>query len=117
MSTKAAPKRTAATHRSPRRAGARAAEHPNLGTSLEQFLIEDGTLETATAIAVKRVIAWQLQQEMQKRNLTKTAMAKAMQTSRFQLDRVLNPDDGNVTIETLQRAANAVGRSLKLELS
>lgn len=94
-----------------------ATKHPNLGTRLEDVLAEDGNLEAGTAHAIKRVIAWQLQQEMAKRKLTKTEMAKLMETSRNQLDRVLNPDDGNVTIETLQRAAKAVGRSLKLELA
>lgn len=92
-------------------------KHPNHGTSLEDFLKEDGNLEAATAVAVKRVIAWQLAQEMSKLHLTKTAMAKRMQTSRVQLDRVLNPDDGNVTLDTLQRAANVVGKSLRLELA
>jgi hypothetical protein len=91
--------------------------HPNQGTSLEEVLAEDGILEGATAYAVKRVIAWQLRQEMDRRHLSKTDMAKMMETSRRQLDRVLNPDDGNVTIETLQRAAKAVGRSLRLELT
>jgi len=92
-------------------------KHPNHGTSLEDVLREDGNLEGATAYAVKRVIAWQLEEEMAKRKLTKTAMAKLMDTSRKQLDRVLSPDDGNVTLETLQRAAKAVGRSIKLELA
>jgi DNA-binding phage protein len=91
--------------------------HPNHGTSHEDVLNEDGHLEAATALAVKRVIAWQLQEEMERRKLTKTAMARKMETSRRQLDRVLNPEDGNVTLETLQRAANAVGRSLRLELT
>lgn len=92
-------------------------KHPNHGTSLEDFLQEDDNLEVATAVAVKRVIAWQLAQEMDKHHLTKTAMAKKMKTSRNQLDRVLSPDDGNVTLETLQRAAQVVGRSLRLELA
>lgn len=92
-------------------------KHPNHGTSLEDFLQEDDNLEVATAVAVKRVIAWQLAQEMDKHHLTKTAMAKKMKTSRNQLDRVLSPDDGNVTLETLQRAAHVVGRSLRLELA
>jgi DNA-binding phage protein len=91
--------------------------HPNQGTSLEDFLQEDGNLEMATAVAVKRVIAWQLAEEMERRKLTKTAMAKIMHTSRGQLDRLLNPEDGNVTLETLQRAAKAVGKTLKIELA
>jgi antitoxin HicB len=92
-------------------------KHPNRGTALEDVLKEEGTLEAATALAVKRVIAWQLQAEMEKRKLSKADMARRMETSRRQLDRILNPDDGNVTLETLQRAANAVGRSLRLELA
>ena len=92
-------------------------KHPNAGPSLESFLEAEGRLEEATAIAVKRVIAWQLQKAMEEGKITKTDMAARMETSRRQLDRVLNPDDGNVTIETLQRAAKAVGRSLRLELA
>lgn len=81
------------------------------------MLHEEGHLKAARTLAAKRVIAWQLQQEMERRKLTKTAMAKLMNTSRNQLDRVLSPDDGNVTLETLQKAARAVGRELKLELA
>ncbi len=92
-------------------------KHPNRGSSLEDFLMEDGNLEVATAIAVKRIIAWQLQKAMDERKLNKTDMAALMDTSRRQLSRVLNPEDGNVTLETLQRAAKAVGRSLRLELA
>jgi antitoxin HicB len=91
-------------------------DNPNLGTSLEDFLAGEGTLESSTTAAVKRVIAWQLGEEMARRKLSKTAMARLMHTSRAQLDRVLNPEDGNVTLETLQRAAKAVGKTLKLEL-
>lgn len=90
--------------------------HPNVGSSLDEFLHEEGIADQATALAVKRVIAWQLREEMKRRKLTKTAMAEAMATTRKQLDRILSPDDGNVTIETLQRAAKAVGRSIRLEL-
>ena len=92
-------------------------KHPNHGTSLEDFLKEDNNLEAATVVAVKRVIAWQLQEEMKRHHITKLAMAEKMKTSRGQLDRVLSPEDGNVTLETLQRAAKAVGRSLRLELA
>ncbi|MBK8085384.1 MAG: XRE family transcriptional regulator [Devosia sp.] len=94
-----------------------ATRHPNHGTTLEEVLREDGNLDDATAYAVKRVIAWQIEQEMARLHLTKTAMARMMETSRKQLDRVLSPDDGNVTLETLQRAASAVGRSLRIELA
>ena len=88
----------------------------HLGTHLEDLLEEDGTLEAATNYAVKSVLAWQLAQEMKKKKLTKHQMAAAMKTSRAQLDRVLDPKSGNATLETLQRAAQAVGRKLKVEL-
>jgi len=92
-------------------------KHPNVGSSLEDFHNEDDALDKATAIAAKRVLAWQLQQAMTEHKLTKTVMAARMKTTRAQLDRVLNPDDGNVTLETLHRAAAAVGRKLRLELA
>lgn len=87
------------------------------GSSLESFLEGEGILEEATTAAVKRVIAWQIQQEMEHRKLSKTAMARLMETSRAQLDRVLNPEDGNVTLDTLQRAAKVLGRRVRLELA
>ena len=91
-------------------------KNQHIGSSLDDFLREEGIHEEATAIAIKRVIAFQLQSEMKRRKLTKTAMADRMATSRAQLDRLLSPTDGNVTIETLQRAAQALGRSIRLEL-
>lgn len=94
-----------------------ASHNPHRGTTLDQFLGEEGFEDQATALAVKRVIAWQLKQAMDMRKISKSEMAQRMATSRRQLDRVLNPDDGNVTLETLQRAAKAVGHTLKLELA
>ncbi|MDP1702120.1 MAG: XRE family transcriptional regulator [Aestuariivirga sp.] len=88
----------------------------HLGTHLEDLLEEDGILEESTNFAVKSVLAWQLAQAMKKKKLTKQQMAAAMKTSRAQLDRVLDPKSGNATIETLQKAAKAVGRKLKVEL-
>ena len=92
------------------------AKNPHRGSTLDAFLDEEGINDEATAIAVKRVIAWQLQRAMAEKKISKTDMAARMATSRRQLSRVLNPDDGNVTLETLQRAARAVGHSLRLEL-
>lgn len=92
-------------------------KHSNVGSSLEDFLYEEGLTDSATAIAAKRVIAWQLKKVMSECRLTKTAMAARMETTRAQLDRVLNPKDGNVTLATLQRAASAVGKKLRLELA
>lgn len=85
------------------------------GSSLEDFLHEDGILETTKAEAITRVISWQIAEEMRKRGLTKSQMAEQMHTSRAQVDRILKAK-GNVTIETLQRAAALVGRELHLEL-
>lgn len=91
--------------------------NPNHGSDLEDFLNLDGNLDSATAVAVKRVVAWQLAKEMERQQISKKAMADRMKTSRGQLDRVLNPTDGNVTLETLQRAARVVGKSLRIELT
>ncbi len=88
----------------------------HLGSSFESWLADEGILEETTNSAVKSVLAWQLIQEMKKKKLTKQQMAAAMNTSRAQLDRVLDPKSGNATLETLQRAAQAVGRKLKVEL-
>jgi antitoxin HicB len=88
----------------------------HVGSSVEDFLKEDGILETSTAKAIKGVIAWQLAEEMKTKRVTKKRLADLMRTSRAQVDRILDPDKGNVTIETLQRAAALLGRRLRLEL-
>lgn len=85
------------------------------GSSLDDFLKEEGIYEAAKVEAVMRVISWQIAEEMRKRGITKTQMAERMKTSRAQVDRILKAK-GNVTIETLQRAAELVGRELRLEL-
>lgn len=90
--------------------------NPYVGSSLEDFLQEEGRLEEATATAIKRVIARMVAQAMQHQGLTKAAMAREMQTSRSQLDRLLDPDNPAVTLTTLQRAAAAVGHALRIEL-
>lgn len=89
--------------------------HPNIGSSLDDFLQEEGILEEARLIAAKRVIAWQIAEQMKAQGLTKTALAAQMATSRKQLDRILHPTDGNVTLETLSRAAKALGREIRVE--
>lgn len=88
----------------------------HIGSSLEDFLQEENILESATAKAVKGVIAWQLAEEMQVKRMTKQRLADLMRTSRAQVDRILDPEKGNVTIETLQRAALLLGRRVRLEL-
>lgn len=86
------------------------------GSTLDDFLAQEGVLEAFQAKAVKEVVAWQLAEAMRERKLSKNQLAKQMHTSRTQVDRVLDPDAGNVTIETLQRAAELVGRRVKIEL-
>ncbi len=87
-----------------------------IGSSFDDFLKEDGIYEEVTARAIKRVIARQLDALMQNQGLTKSALAKKMRTSRTQLDRLLDPENESVTLGTLARAAQAVGRSLRMEL-
>jgi antitoxin HicB len=89
--------------------------NPHWGVTLDAFLNEDGTREAAKAEALTRVVAWQLSQEMEKQGITKAMMAERMQTSRAQVDRILKAK-GNVTIDTLRRAAALVGRELRVEL-
>ena len=89
--------------------------NPHWGTTLEEFLTEDGIREAAKAEAVTRVVAWQLTQEMERQGMTKAVLAERMHTSRAQVDRILKAK-GNITIETLQRAVALVGRELRLEL-
>ncbi len=84
--------------------------------TLDDFLDEEGIREEVTARAIKRVIALQLQEAMKERQLTKAAMADLMETSRAQLARVLDPEEFNVTLDTLTRAAKVVGRKLRIEL-
>jgi antitoxin HicB len=85
------------------------------GTTLDEFLGEEGIREAAKTEALTRVVAWQLSQEMERQGITKAALAERMHTSRAQVDRILKAK-GNVTIESLQRAAALVGRELRLEL-
>lgn len=87
-----------------------------VGSSLDDLLAEDGTLEIVKARALKRVIAWQLSQAMESRNLTKTEMSERMGTSRTAVDRLLDPANGSVTLLTLEKAASAVGKRLRIEL-
>ena len=87
-----------------------------IGGSFDAFLKEEGLYEEVTARAIKRVIARQLDAVMRENHLTKTMLAKRMQTSRAQLDRLLDPDNESVTLGPLARAAHAVGRNLRMEL-
>lgn len=88
-----------------------------LGGSFDAFLREEQLLDAATATTTKRVIAFQIVQEMKRRKLTKSVMASRMKTSRAALARLLDPANPSVTLSTLERAASAVGRKLKVELA
>ena len=84
--------------------------------TLDDFLKEEGIYEDVVERAIKRVVAFQLQLAMKERKLTKSAMAGLMQTSRAQLDRILDPEEFNVTLETLARAARVLGKDLHISL-
>jgi len=88
----------------------------NIGSDFDEFLVEEGLLEEATAVAVKRFIAFQLAEKMSETNLSKAEMARRMETSRSALDRLLDPDNSSVTLQTLQSAVQALGGRLKIEL-
>jgi predicted XRE-type DNA-binding protein len=88
----------------------------HIGSSLDDFLMEDAALEAATAVALKRVIAWQIEQEMKAQELTKTTLAERMHTSRAALNRLLDEHDGSLTLTTLASAAQALGKKLRIEL-
>jgi antitoxin HicB len=93
-----------------------ARKNPHIGSSFESWLEDAGIHEEVTAAAIKAVITRQLASEMKKKKITKQRMAELMKTSRAQLDRLLDPDNGSATIESLQRAAKIVGRELRLQL-
>ena len=88
----------------------------NLGSSFDDFLEDEGLLEDVTATAVKRFIAFQLAEKMSADNLSKSEMARRMTTSRSALDRLLDPSNPAVTLQTLQSAAQALGGRLRVEL-
>jgi predicted XRE-type DNA-binding protein len=90
--------------------------NPHIGSSLDDLLEEDGVLEEVDAIAIKRVLVWQVQELMQEKGLTKTAMAQEMNTSRASLDRFLDSENTSVTLNTMVNAAKAVGKRLRIEL-
>jgi antitoxin HicB len=88
----------------------------HLGTSFDSFLEEEGLLAQASTVATKRVIAYQIKQEMKKRNLAKSEFAKQMKTSRAALERLLDPANESVTLHTLEKAAVALGKKLEVKL-
>ncbi len=90
--------------------------NPYIGSSLDDLLEEDGILAEVDAVALKRVLAWQVLQEMKKRGLSKSQMAVEMKTSRPSLDRLLDPGNISITLKTMERAAAVLGKRLQIEL-
>jgi len=88
----------------------------HLGSAFDDFLEQEGILNEVTEVALKRVLAWQVEQAMKERGLTKSKMARSMQTSRAALDRLLDPEYDSVTLRTLDKAARAVGKRIKIDL-
>jgi predicted XRE-type DNA-binding protein len=84
----------------------------HVGTSFENFLEEEGIAAQVNAMAVKRVLAWQIEQAMTAQGLNKTEVAKRMRTSRSQLDRLLDPENDKVLLQTIHKAASAIGKRL-----
>ena len=89
----------------------------HIGSNFDDFLNVEGLLAEAEATAVKRVIAFQIQEEMKERNITKSALARMMNTSRSSLDRLLDPDNVSVTLLTLETVALALGKRLRVQLN
>ena len=89
---------------------------PHIGSALDDLLEEDGILAEARSIAVKRVFAWQIGRNMAEERLGKAEMARRMNTSRASLDRLLDPDNPSVTLLTMDKAAAALGMTLKVDL-
>jgi len=88
-----------------------------IGSNFDDFLTEEGLLEEAEAVAVKRVLAFQIKEMMEAQNLTKAEMARRMRTSRAALERLLDPENRSVTLNTMDKAARSLGKRLQLVLS
>lgn len=89
----------------------------HIGSNFDDFLQEEGLLAEAEATAAKRVIAHQIRREMEKRRITKSELARMMQTSRSSLDRLLDPEQASVTLLTMESAALALGKKLSVQLT
>ena len=92
------------------------AKNPHWGSSLEAFLDEEGTREAFEAVAIEEVLSFQIEQAMKAQKLSRRRLAERMGTSRSQISSLLDPTDGNVTLSTLQRAAEMLGRKVRLDL-
>ncbi len=91
-------------------------KNEHLGSSFDDFLAEEGLLAEVEATAIKRIIAYQIEQEIKNKGWTKTEMAKRMKTSRSSLDRLLDPQNSSVSLQTITKAVSTLGKKLKIEL-
>ena len=91
-------------------------KNENIGSSFDDFLTAEGIFEEVETVATKRIIAFQLEEAMKVQHITKVKMAEKMHTSRSTINRLFDPENQSVTLLTLERAASAVGKRLKLEL-
>lgn len=89
----------------------------HIGSDFDDFLRDEDILDEAEAVATKRVIAYQLTQEMERANISQSELARRMKTSRSSVERLLDPSNPSVTLVTLERAASAIGKRLKVQLT
>ncbi|MBN2405326.1 MAG: XRE family transcriptional regulator [Coriobacteriia bacterium] len=89
----------------------------HMGSDFDDFLCDEGVLDEAEAVATKRVIAYQLAQEMERANISQSELARRMNTSRSSVERLLDPSNPSVTLVTLERAASAIGKRLRVQLT
>lgn len=87
-----------------------------IGSSFENFLKGEGVFDETNAVAIKRLLAWQLERAMAKECLSKNEMAKRMRTSRSQLDRILDPENDRIQLDTVLKAARVLGRGVRIEI-
>lgn len=90
--------------------------NPHMGSDFDDFLEEEGILADVESVAIKRVIAFQVATMMKENGLSKAEMAKRMKTSRSSVDRLLDPENRSITLQTMEGAALAMGARLKIEL-
>lgn len=87
------------------------------GSSFDSFLEEEGMLESCTAVAIKRVIAWQIEEAMKQHAISKTDLARRMKTSRASINRLLDPSNPSISLITMEKAAHALGKRLEIQLA
>ena len=92
-------------------------QNKHIGSSFDDFLNENKMLDQCETTAIKKVLAWQIQEAMQEANITKAELARRMHTSRAGVDRLLNPDNPSITLQSIEKAARAVNRRVSFELS